>query len=192
MRKIIAFTITEILVCIAIASVIIAITASYLISSRDKARQTVCLSNMRQIHSAVAMYRQDYDGGDTGNSVSDFGLPRGIAGLPQWGYIKNANIMWCPNRELTPFGRDLKNKGSLWSYEDYSIYKYYYNFPKKYHEDKKWPLFICSFEDVNFVRSNPATTPNLVSAITLDGTVYRFDYKKIGASGNEVLDDIYK
>lgn len=194
MQQKLGFTIAELLVCIAIIAILAAIIASYLISSKDKSRQSVCLSNMKQIHAAVMLYRQDYDGGESGNSVADLGLPKSVEGLSMWGYIKNPEIMWCPNREITPFGRNMKSYGSLWSYEDYSLFKKYYNFAKKHQEDHNWPLFLCPFEDTNFLRNHPVTTPKIVSAINLDGSVYRFDYKRIQSLGgnNEILDEIYK
>ncbi len=196
MQRKIAFTLIELLVCFAIIAILAAIIFSVLAAGKDKTRQSVCLSNMRQIHAAVMLYRQDYDGSDSGTSVSQLGLPKSIEGLPQWGYIKTNEIMWCPNRVLTEYGRQMKNDHLLWSYEDYSEYKYYYNFAKKYNEDHKWPLFLCKFEDISNIRKNPSQTPQMVSVITLDGNVYRFAYEKIqklgGAGKNEVQDEIYR
>src|SRR5712692_8337078 len=60
-RKWTAFTLIEVLVVIAIIAILAAILFPVFAQARDKARQTACLSNLKQIGSALAMYVQDYD-----------------------------------------------------------------------------------------------------------------------------------
>jgi prepilin-type processing-associated H-X9-DG protein len=56
-----AFTLIELLIIIAIIAVLAAILFPVFAQARDMARQTACLSNMRQIGMATRMYMQDYD-----------------------------------------------------------------------------------------------------------------------------------
>ncbi|MBC7805544.1 MAG: DUF1559 domain-containing protein [Akkermansiaceae bacterium] len=58
-----AFTLIELLVVIAIIATLAAILFPVFASAREKARQTTCLSNLKQIGSATMMYVQDYDEG---------------------------------------------------------------------------------------------------------------------------------
>lgn len=58
-----AFTLIELLVVIAIIAILSAILFPVFAQAREKARQTSCVSNLRQLGSATLMYASDYDEG---------------------------------------------------------------------------------------------------------------------------------
>jgi prepilin-type N-terminal cleavage/methylation domain-containing protein/prepilin-type processing-associated H-X9-DG protein len=55
------FTLVEILVCLVVVSILTAIISSFVSSSKEKGRRTVCLSNLQQVGTAIKMYASDND-----------------------------------------------------------------------------------------------------------------------------------
>lgn len=62
MRRTPAFTLIELLVVVALIALLAALLFPVFAQAREKARQTGCLSNLRQIGLAARMYATDYDG----------------------------------------------------------------------------------------------------------------------------------
>ncbi len=89
------FTLIELLVVIAIIAILAAILFPVFARAREKARQTSCLSNEKQIALGVLMYAQDYDE-RMPRSRSAGGINWRQAVHP---YIKNENVWICPSRE---------------------------------------------------------------------------------------------
>ncbi len=89
-----AFTLIELLVAITIVAILAAILFPVFSRVREKARQTSCLSNLRQQGMAIAMYTQDYEAFPPFSYVTH-GLP--IRWYDQvFAYTKNAQMFVCP------------------------------------------------------------------------------------------------
>jgi prepilin-type N-terminal cleavage/methylation domain-containing protein/prepilin-type processing-associated H-X9-DG protein len=92
-----AFTLIELLVVIAIIAILAAILFPVFAQAREKARQAACLSNTKQLGTALALYVQDFDEvlPMGGWGVTNVGGSRWYRDL--YPYVKNVDVYVCPN-----------------------------------------------------------------------------------------------
>ena len=115
MRRRTGFTLIELLVVIAIIAILAAILFPVFARAREKARQTSCLSNVKQLQLGLKMYCGDYDEMNpaarnclrpegTGTMAGDIAQMPGCNGFKfvPWfrviqPYVKNLQLLQCPS-----------------------------------------------------------------------------------------------
>ncbi len=131
------FTLIELLVVIAIIAILAAILFPVFAQARAKARQTACLSNVKQIGLGMMMYTQDYDecytvdafnknsgpGGRNEPCARDNPAIRAEAKIEP--YIKNSQIFGCPSSVLSPVTWNVGKaecRWNAWGMPDFMCY----------------------------------------------------------------------
>jgi prepilin-type N-terminal cleavage/methylation domain-containing protein/prepilin-type processing-associated H-X9-DG protein len=136
------FTLIELLVVIAIIAILAAILFPVFAQAREKARQTSCLSNMKQINLATVQYIQDFDetwpiaiAGDPNANTQATAL-RPVGDLTTFGPITRS---WAPNA-IQPYIKSLQ----VWTCPSYG-------------------------EDRDFATPAPAWGPNVRVSYSMNG-----------------------
>lgn len=105
-RTVRGFTLIELLVVIAIIAILAAILFPVFAQAREKARQSACLSNGKQMATAFYLYCQDYDErlprvwtatGGKNNGPRDW-----VEDIEP--YMKNRQVYVCPSLPRIPYG----------------------------------------------------------------------------------------
>ncbi len=147
------FTLIELLVVIAIIAILAAILFPVFARAREKARQSACLSNCKQLGLAVMQYIQDYDGCYPDASSVGFLYSGGYVGGPFienyavriWSdatqtvsagmgktlgpYIKNQQMFLCPSDPKVDRWIAGNQRGSYYMRHAIDAYAFTYQYP---------------------------------------------------------------
>lgn len=149
------FTLIELLVVIAIIAILAAILFPVFARAREKARQSSCLSNVKQLVLGVMMYVQDYD-----EVLPGYQFRNCPTSGDQWHeilqpYLKNTNILVCPSAANV-------NPGYGWNYRWMSYGTWDPAYPVTSLGDFQAPAETVLLSDSNqyYVRGPSIATPS--------------------------------
>lgn len=102
-----AFTLIELLVVIAIIAILAAILFPVFAKARERAKESSCLSNQRQIGMGFLQYFQDYD--------DHFPMTKGDSVWPNTlqPYMRSFDILRCPSDDSRNFKRPLEGSDKI-------------------------------------------------------------------------------
>jgi prepilin-type N-terminal cleavage/methylation domain-containing protein/prepilin-type processing-associated H-X9-DG protein len=87
-----AFTLLELLIVIAIITILVSMLLPALTNAKERTKQITCMSNLKQLHLGIGLYTNDYD----------YYMPQHKNSPTVWGhilytnsYIRNLNIFYC-------------------------------------------------------------------------------------------------
>jgi prepilin-type N-terminal cleavage/methylation domain-containing protein/prepilin-type processing-associated H-X9-DG protein len=125
------FTLIELLVVIAIISILAAILFPVFAKAREKARQTSCASNEKQLGLGFTQYTQDYDEKYPCGTDGDLNGDAGSGWASQiYPYEKSKGVYLCPDDSFKPqFGTETISYG----------YNFDFNFKYQPTYNNNWP-----------------------------------------------------
>lgn len=195
------FTLVELLMVIAIIAILSSILFPVFGQAREKARQSLCISNLRQLGMAAMLYAQDYD-----ERMPNAQWIGPAAFPPNWSfglssrdllepYVKNNGVFTCPSdTELSvmlvrsagkPFGLSYQFHGNPLGHGNNIVKQVYFNDPngKPMREpENSVPL---SWQEQVGKKASPVTGTAL-SAITHPADTWAFADAWPGVHGGEL------
>ena len=125
------FTLVELLVVIGIIAVLVALLLPSIAKARESSRRTKCMSNLRQLCSAMVLYTAENNGrlpnSNPTNTVGDYNATNEVLIALNDNYLKSPQVFYCPSdrddmpEQIVTADYTLPNSARV-SYDFYSVW----------------------------------------------------------------------
>ncbi len=185
------FTLVELLVVTGILAVLAAVGFSLSAPTREKARQTKCISNLKQLYQAVALYSSDHEGAPTFPGQSGIAFIYGSSKTALLPYTKNESVFYCPLLPEPLKGRLSSSYEHRWlAHRPDSLAAdpgWAANLTSEYERDpSRYPMMRCSVHDKLYYyprerQLDPTFSKAFLIDLRFDGSVasHRVSYPRI-------------
>ncbi len=177
-RNLPRFTLIELLVVVAIISILASLLLPALSAARDKARRTVCMNNLRQLHLAAYQYVDDSDdfaayfplndasyGSDSAQLALNYsaGIDTGLGTMYRYKYL-SLDILNCPTQDVP---------ARIGAYTTGTHYDYRYNSWRTMLYGNAGATGAFAFLALDYGRNNMTNPENNYRALFTDAAGYR-------------------
>jgi type II secretory pathway pseudopilin PulG len=74
-------TVVELVIVVSMLLILVAVMLPVLRSARERSKEVACTSNLMQIHAAIAVYQNEFDGDGRYGTLEEMGLPPDLGAL---------------------------------------------------------------------------------------------------------------
>jgi len=191
-----AFTLIELLVVIAIIAILAAILFPVFAQAREKARQSSCLSNMKQMATGIIQYVQDFDetyplgtatyqgtnytygdvpaDWDAGSDADWIAMSQSLWANSIQSYVKNYQIYLCPSgsQEIRLAGWGYANPKQRWASMSYSYNGLLNSYPEAGVKNPAGLIMVYEPQGKTYVEGLAWTNPRLTCNNAAEPCVY--------------------
>jgi prepilin-type N-terminal cleavage/methylation domain-containing protein/prepilin-type processing-associated H-X9-DG protein len=134
-----AFTLVELLVVIGIVALLIAIAMPALVAVRNRAKNLICMNNLRELGLAITSYAH------TDNALPATAMSSAAVGWWPWD-VQNDIVDDIVNEGMTrdqfycPFNADILNRDNVWSFTPQAHVVGYWVFLNRPCKSLRWPF----------------------------------------------------
>lgn len=147
-----AFTLLESMVVASIVALLAALLFPVISNARDRARESACVTKMRQAWLAASLYRSDNEGDGIYGTSFEMGLPPRLADGPKWKPGYPEKLLGVADLVCPAFPSKFSNStfSYNWMYQD----------PRQQQNGQnQWDAYVRDFQDASIFIVDPNHNP---------------------------------
>lgn len=123
------FTVAELIIAIAVVLILAALLYPVVVRASQRAKEARCISNLRQLHLGISMYRESYGGSGIYGEAAKMGLPPALALYPD--FVTSLHTFQC----------------SMGTRDDQKAFFWLFPRPADERPDPGWPKYVQQYRE---------------------------------------------